>query len=116
MPRITLSLPTEDLEYLKKYSQQKALSASKYARMLIKLGITVEKNGGLMDSHPHTLYDERQRFLWKTLLSWGLETRYLVRHLVEEKAQKNPEQQNELLETAKIKAQERVEELLQFPV
>ncbi len=38
------------------------------------------------------------------MLTWELETRYLVRHLVDEG----------LLAIAKIKAQERVEELFQF--
>lgn len=44
MRRITLSLPVEDLEYIEKLSQQKALSISEYARMLIRQGLNVEKN------------------------------------------------------------------------
>lgn len=112
MRRITISLPDEDLEYIEKCAQKKGLSASEYARTLIKLGLTIEKNWGGTDPLNHALDLDQQKFLWKTLLAWELETRYLVRHLVEERNQKNSEQQ-ELLETAKIKAQERVEELLQ---
>ena len=72
-----------------------------------------QKNSGATDPLNHALDLEQQKFLWKTLLAWELETRYLVRHLVEERTQKNPGQQEGLLETAKIKAQERVAELLQ---
>lgn len=113
MARITITLPDEDLESIENYAQKKALSAAEYARTLIKLGLTVEKNLGTTDPLNHALDIEQQKFLWKTLLTWELETRYLVRHLVEERNQKNPEQQERLLETAKIKAQERVAELLQ---
>jgi hypothetical protein len=113
MPRITISLPDEDLDYIEKCAQQKALSASEYARTLIKLGLTIEKNLGATDPLNHVLDLEKQNLLWKTLLAWELETRYLVRHLVEERIPKNPGQQEGLLETAKIKAQERVDELLQ---
>lgn len=113
MPRITLTLPDEDLKYIEKYAQQKALSASEYTRMLIRLGITTEKNSGLPDFKKPPLDLENQHFLWKILLTWELETRYLVRHLVEEKIQNNFGQPAELLEMAKIKAQEKVKELLQ---
>lgn len=112
MARITISLPDEDLEYIENHAQKKALSASEYARTLIRLGLTIEKDSGATDPLNHTLDLEQQKFLWKTLLTWELETRYLVRHLVEEGTQKNAGQQEELLETAKIKAQERVAELL----
>ena len=47
------------------------------------------------------------------MLSWELETRFLVRHLVAEWIQKNSPEHRMLLETAKAKAQARVEELLQ---
>ena len=113
MRRITISLPDEDLEYIEKYSQKKALSAAEYIRTLVRLGLTIEKNRGTTDPLNYALDLEQQKTLWKTLLAWELETRYLVRHLVEEKIQKNSGQQGELLETAKIKAQERVAELLQ---
>ncbi len=103
MARITISLPDEDLEYIEKHAQKKALSASEYARTLIKLCLTIEKSLGATDPVNHFSDLEQQKFLWKTMLTWELETRYLVRHLVDEG----------LLETAKIKAQERVEELLQ---
>jgi hypothetical protein len=59
------------------------------------------------------LNQDRQPLLWKTLLSWELETRFLVRHLAEEWIQKNSPEHRMLLETAKAKAQARVEELLQ---
>lgn len=49
MARITISLPDEDLEYIENYAQKKALSTSEYARTLIKLGLTVEKNLGATD-------------------------------------------------------------------
>lgn len=113
MRRITISLPEEDLKYIEKCSQQKALSAAEYIRTLIKLGLTVEKNSGVTDPLNYAPDLEHQKLLWKTLLVWELETRYLVRHLVEEGIQKNSGQQTALLETAKIKAQERVAELLQ---
>lgn len=113
MRRITLSLPVKDLEYIEKLSQQKALSTSEYARMLIRLGLNVEKNVDSKNKTHLPLNLEQQKFLWQTLLSWELETRYLIRHLIEENMQQDSGKQDSLLETAKIKAQERVEELLQ---
>src|SRR5271165_3982638 len=99
MARITISLPDEDLEYIENHAQQKALSASEYTRTLIKLGLTIEKNSGAIDPLNYAMDLEQQKLLWKTLLVWELETRYLVRHLVEERTQKNPGQQGGLLET-----------------
>lgn len=114
MRRIAISLPAEDLEEIEKLSQQKALSVSEYARMLIHTGLIAEKN---MATHTHDgnppLGRDQPSLLWKTLLSWELETRFLVRHLTEEWIQKNSPEHRALLETAKAKAQERVEELLQ---
>ena len=88
MRRITISLPDEDLEYIEKYSQKKALSAAEYIRTLVRLGLTIEKNRGTTDPLNYALDLEQQKTLWKTLLAWELETRYLVRHLVEEKIKK----------------------------
>lgn len=113
MRRITISLLEEDLKYIEKCAQKKSLSAAEYIRTLTKLGLTVEQNSGMIDILNSALELEQQKLFWKTLLTWELEIRYLVRHLVEEGIQKNSGQQNGLLETAKIKAQERVAELLQ---
>ncbi len=114
MRRIAISLPAADLDELEKLSQQKALSVSEYARMLIHTGLLAETNrANHIDSSNSLLNQSQQSFLWKTLLSWELETRFLVRHLTEEWIQKNSPEQGALLETAKAKAHERVKELLQ---
>lgn len=114
MRRIAISLPTADLEEIKKLSQLKALSVSEYARMLIRTGLLTEKNMAThMDYGNLPLNQDQQSLLWKTLLSWELETRFLVRHLAEEWIQKNSPEHRTLLATAKAKAQTRVEELLQ---
>ena len=44
MRRIAISLPAADLDELEKLPQQKALSVSEYARMLIRTGLLTEKN------------------------------------------------------------------------
>lgn len=112
--RIAVSLPAADLAEIKKRSEQKALSVSEYARTLIRTGLLTEKNTAIDTGCGHPPFNQNQpSLLWKTLLSWELETRFLVRHLAEEWIQKNSPEQQRLLETAKLKAQERVEELLQ---
>ncbi len=114
MRRIAISLPTVDLEEIEKFSQQKALSVSEYARMLIRTGLLTEKNMATHTGYNNPpLNQDQLSLLWKTLLSWELETRFLVRHIVEEWIQKNSPEHRALLKTAKAKAQERVEELLQ---
>jgi hypothetical protein len=112
--RIAISLPAADLEEIKKLSQQRALSVSEYARMLIRIGLLIEKNRAIDIGYSYSPLNQNQpSLLWKTLLSWELETRFLVRHLTEEWIQKNSPEHRALLETAKEKAQARVEELLQ---
>lgn len=114
MRRIAISLPAADLEEIEKLSQLKALSMSEYARMLIRTGLLTEKNmANDTDCNNPSLNRDQPSLLWKTMLSWELETRFLVRHLAEEWIQKNSPEHWALLETAKAKAQKRVEELLQ---
>ena len=90
MHRIAISLPAADLNEIEKISQQKALSVSEYARMLIHIGLATEKSmvNNVDFSNPF-LNRNQPLLLWKTLLSWELETRFLVRHLAEEWIQKN---------------------------
>lgn len=114
MRRIAISLPAADLDELEKLSQQKALSVSEFARMLIHMGLLTERNTATDTNYNNPpLSRDQPSLLWKTLLSWELETRFLVRHLTEEWIQKNSPEHRTLLETAKAKAQARVEELLQ---
>lgn len=114
MRRIAISLPAADMDEIEKFSQQKALSISEYARMLIHTGLLAEKNRiANTDNGNPALGQDQQPLLWKTLLSWELETRFLVRHLVETSVQKNSPEHRTLLETVKAKAQQKVEELLQ---
>lgn len=114
LQRIAVSLTAADLAEIKKRSQQKALSVSEYARMLIHIGLATEKNmvNNVDFSNP-SLSRNQPWSLWKTMLSWELETRFLVRHLTEEWIQKNSPENQALLDAAKVKAQARVEELLQ---
>jgi len=115
MRRITISIPSPDLEKIERLASQKGLVLSECLRMLIRIGFTVEeaaleKTG---DEHQKFLSVDEQILLWKTQLAWQLETRLLVRHLVDTLTQAGLERRNELFEEAKQKALNQVQALLQ---
>ena len=112
MRRITFRLSQSDFEKVEQLAQQKALDIAEIIRMLVHIGLTVEeaaadnadKDGGPMNW-------QEQQFLWKTILTWGLESRYLLRHLVDNLIQGHTNNRAALMEESKQQAEAYVSKL-----
>lgn len=122
MHRITIRLNEEDFKKIQRYaSRKKNLFLSEYMRSLIQTGLQVEeateKTQSTMDAHTITspdstkVLDEHQH-LWKNMLIWGLESRYLIRYIVDKLPKETAEQHKNYMDKAKKKAELRIAELL----
>lgn len=113
MPRITVSLPDSDFGKITAAAKKKAVSLSEYFRTLIQIGLAVEETAAENTAgNTHAMDLAQQKVLWKNMLEWQLEARYLVRHLADTLTPANAEQRNQLLQEAKQKAESRVNEIL----
>ncbi|MBM3894783.1 toxin-antitoxin system HicB family antitoxin [Candidatus Dependentiae bacterium] len=87
MGQYCISLPEQLHEKLKVGAKKQQISVSQYIRKLVEMGMELEdltdqnKNGGGENSSIFS--EEKQRTLWKNLLSWSLESRVLSRVLFE---------------------------------
>lgn len=116
MEKITIKI--ED-ELLKKMNDRMiktgCKSISQCARELIDLGLKIEEaatsqeSEGVDDSIDPLLLE-----ILKNNLIWSLETRFLVRFLVEKKADAEPGQMNDFVKKAKEKAITHVNEFIQI--
>ena len=89
-------------------------SISQCARELIDLGLKIEEAAALQESESaDDTIDPLLLEILKNNLIWSLETRFLVRFLVEKKADAEPGQMNDLVKKAKEKAITHVNEFIQ---
>src|SRR5471030_1121022 len=112
MRRITFRLSQSDFEKIEQLAQQKALDIAEIIRMLVHIGLTVEEAAA--DNQPNCndhISPQEQKFLWKTMLTWELESRYLLRHLVDNLIQGHAEHRGELMEETKQQAEAHVNQL-----
>ncbi len=87
MARFCISLLDEIHEKLKLNAKKQHISIAHYIRKLIEMGMELEKltdqNKGGSGENSSIFSEEKQRILWKNLLSWSLESRVLSRVLFE---------------------------------
>jgi len=118
MQRVTISFPEETLKDLEKNAANRGLSLAHYLRELVELGLRLE---GVESQLPTPI---SQASLEKTAaeggvdfcklpLEWALESRYLLRYLVDSLVQHSAEKRAAVLSTATEKAQKFVAELWQ---
>lgn len=85
MARFCISLPDEIHEKLKLNAKGQHISVAHYIRKLIEMGMEIEsltdKNKGDASDNSSIFSEEKQRVLWKNLMSWSMETRLLTRVL-----------------------------------
>lgn len=107
MQRTSIGIPDDDYKKIQAQAAKKSLSVAEYMRHLILLGLKVEDAA---ENHSH---DPSEDFaspgLQKKLLTWGLESRYLIRYLIQNGFQHSLEKRNAFLMEAKEKAALRVQ-------
>jgi len=85
MTRFCISLPDDIHEKLKSNAKEQHISIAHYIRKLIEMGLEIEnltgKNKGDAGDNTSIFSEEKQRALWKNLMSWSLESRLLTRVL-----------------------------------
>lgn len=106
MPRITLSIPDTLLAKLRHQATEQEISLAQHVRSLVEFGVDQ------VASTAHTATPANTRELWKNSLAWNLESRYLLRYLVDHLLQDNTDKHALALNFAKEKAAVKVDELL----
>jgi hypothetical protein len=117
MRRITINFPQAAFEQLQKNAIKKEVSLAYYLRELVEIGRQVEEAASLQkeaaeQKNNADFLPESDAHLWKHDLLWTLESRYLLRYLVDNMSDQSAEKREAVLGTAKEKAQVLVEELL----
>jgi hypothetical protein len=113
MARITITLAETQLEKIKTLAEQRSITLSHCSTHLIDLGLHVEDASrqpkalveGTLTSSPHIQQPNKQ---WQKLLTWSLESRYLIRYLIMRSSQESVKQRNAFTVEAKQKASDRV--------
>ena len=85
MGQYCISLPEQLHEKLKVGAKKQQISVSQYIRKLVEKGMELEdltdQNKSGSGENGSIFSEEKQRVLWKNLMSWSLETRVLTRVL-----------------------------------
>ena len=85
MARFCISLPDDIHKKLKLKAKDQHISLAHYLRKLIEMGVELEnltdQNKAGSGENSSIFSEEKQRVLWKNVLSWSLETRVLTRVL-----------------------------------
>ena len=97
MARLTINLTDAQFEKIKTLAEQRSMTLSHCSTHLIDLGLRVEDASrqpkvsaeGALTSSPHIQQTNRQ---WQKLLTWALESRYLIRYLITRSSQESVEQ------------------------
>lgn len=111
MPRLTINLTDEQFNKIKTYAENKSMSLSHYSRTLLNIGLRVEQAvNEAQPSQANIMGLNISEYPWKTLLTWALESRYLMRYLVAECHYETGEQRKYFLKEAKEKAGLRITE------
>lgn len=115
MQRTSIGIPDDDYQKILAQAAQKSLAVADYLRHLILLGLKVEAAAENHSSDSETenaaSLDRAQQNQknHKKLLCWGLESRYLIRYLIQNGYQQSLEQRNTFLAAAKQKAELQVD-------
>ena len=87
MARFSITLPDTLHETLASLSEKNKKTLSQTIRDLIESGLEIERLSndpmGNGQSNEQAFTPEKERILWKNLLSWSLESRALIRGLFE---------------------------------
>lgn len=109
MKQLCIRFDEKTFDDLSDNAQKKALTLSEYVRRLVEIGLRVEmvasKNSG------KTSEDETKE-LWQKELSWTLETRFLIRFLVEKLLTSDDKSNMQFMKEARIKAENYVSGML----
>jgi len=116
MRRINLVLPNKYVAYLQADAVKKEVSLARHVRDLIEVGRQVEE-AAAQQAEPSTLHNthsslDDSKELWKQSLLCALESRYLMRYLVDRLPDQSPEKRDAVLKAVKEKAQVLVNEWL----
>ncbi len=118
MQRITISLPEDLLQELEGNAAVRGMPLAKYLRGLIEqncqLSGAKENKLRTIDKAPATkLPTQTDATFLKYHLEWALESRYLLRYLIDSLEQQSSEKRATVLSTATERAQKLVAELLE---
>ena len=110
MKRSSINISEDDYKKIQAQAEKKSIALADYIRHLIQLGLKVEE-AAEHHASGHSNYSaslEPQ----KKLLTWELESRYLIRYLIQNGFERSLDERNAFLKEAKQKAISRVEALL----
>ena len=98
---------------LRQNAKKKDLSISQYIRELVEIGLQVEEAATKnLTQNSNSETQSSPLDLWENSLTWELESRYLLRFLVEQASLDDKLKAKYILDTAKTKAEAFVKGLL----
>lgn len=113
MSQIPVGFPKKIEEKLRQTAKKRGVTLSHYIRELVEIGLQVEESAAKNLSEKNVIEMQNlQMDLWENSLAWELESRYLLRYLVEQTSLNDKQKANYILETAKSKAEAFVKGLL----
>ncbi len=114
MHRTSIGIKDADFKKIQANAEKKSLNTADYIRLLVNIGLKVEEAAekSLADRPTPTDYSQDTEALWKSLLACGLETRFLIRHLIKQGFPETIEQRQLFLDDTKETALIKAEELL----
>ncbi len=123
MYRLTINLSDVYFEKIQKNAKNKSLSLSEYGRKLIDFGLQAEQvmtekgmnNTPLSTCPPGINEPELSKKILKNLLAWQLESRFLIRSIVEQDYNDVKIQSTDLLTQAKKIARQQINVMLGEP-
>lgn len=119
MARFSITLPDTLHEELAKLAEKNHKTLSQTIRELIESGLEIERlsNDPMSGNHQNgesAFTPEKEKILWKHLLSWSLESRILVRGLFEKILESKMSDVIGEVEKIKEKAESRIIGLLEL--
>jgi hypothetical protein len=114
MHRTSIGIKDADFKKIQANAEKKSLNTADYIRMLVSIGLKVEEAAekSLADQPTQADHTNDPETLWKSLLACGLETRFLIRHLIKQGFPETIEQRQLFLDDTKETALIKAEELL----
>jgi hypothetical protein len=123
MYRITVNLTQSLYKKIKSNAARRELSLSQYLNHLIDLGLQVEAvsinqaEGKTENKNAHKTEIANlgeSKILWKHVLAYSLESRYILRHLTHILSRESGDTQDNFLEKVKKNAEIKVSDLLDY--
>jgi hypothetical protein len=114
MHRTSIGIKDADFKKIQANAEKKSLNTADYIRLLVNIGLKVEEAAekSLADRPTPADHPQDTEALWKSLLACGLETRFLIRHLIKQGFPETIEQRQLFLDDTKETALIKAEELL----